>query len=213
MRDQPYRYALGDEAGETGFRFERGSTTFFVYSIVLTDDLQPLREYVDDMRARLRVTSLKEFKFQKSSDAHRRAFLAGLQPFDFVVRALAVNKTRLPLSFREMGKLGFYAFFLNDLIQHVPAGELGRTSLILDQFDGVEKTIRMLRRQLKVSGRMGSIKRIAARRSRGESALQVADMVAGAILRSVTTGDHSWYGPIREKVALWEYVGNENPPS
>jgi len=26
MRDLPYRYALGDEAGETGFRFERGLT-------------------------------------------------------------------------------------------------------------------------------------------------------------------------------------------
>jgi hypothetical protein len=147
------------------------------------------------------------------ADLNRQSFLAGLQSLDFVVRALAVNKTRLPLSFHEMGKLGFYAFFLNDLIQRIPAGELGQTSLILDQFDGVEKTIRMLRRQLKASGRVGSIKRIAARRSRGESALQVADMVAGAILRSVTTGDHSWYGPIREKVSVWEYVGNENPPS
>ena len=213
MRDQPYCYALGDEAGETGFRFERGSTTFFVYSAVLTDDLQALREYVDEMRARLRVTSLKEFKFHKSSDAHRRAFLTGLQPLDFVVRALAVNKTRLPLSFHEMGKLGFYAFFLNDLIQRIPASELGQTGLILDQSDGVEKTVRMLREQLKASGKMGSIKRIAARRSRSENALQVADMVAGAILRSVTTGDHSWYGPIWEKVTLWEYVGNENPPS
>ncbi len=46
MRNRPYRYGLGDEAGETGFKFERGSTTFFVYSLVLTDNLQPLREYV-----------------------------------------------------------------------------------------------------------------------------------------------------------------------
>lgn len=212
-RDQPYRYALGGEVGETGFKFGRGSTTFFVYSIVLTDDLQPLREYVDEMRDRLGVTSLKEFKFHKSSDVHRRAFLTGLRPLDFVVTALAANKTRLPSSFRKMDKLGFYAFFLNDLIQHIPAGELGQTSLILDQFDGVERTVRMLKRQLKASGKMESIKRIAARRSQGEDALQVADTVAGAILRSVTTEDHSWYGPIRGKVMLWEYVCDENPPS
>jgi len=76
------------------------------------------------MRDRLKVTNLKEFKFHKSSDAHRRAFLAGLRSFDFVVRALAVNKTRLPLSFRKVGKLGFYAFFLNNLIQRIPASEL-----------------------------------------------------------------------------------------
>ena len=159
------------------------------------------------------MASLKEFKFHKSSDAHRRAFLAGLQPFDFVVRALAVNKTRLPLSFRKMDKLSFYAFFLNDLIQHIPVSELGQTSLVLDQFDGVGRTVRMLKRQLKASGKMRSIKRITARRSQGEDALQVADMVAGAILRSMRTGDHSWYGPIQGKVMLWEYVGHENPPS
>ena len=112
-----------------------------------------------------------------------------------------------------MDKSSFYAFFLNDLIQRIPASELGRTSLVLDRFDGVERAVRMFKRQLKASGKMGSIRRIVARRSQGEDALQVADMVAGAILRSMRTGDHSWYGPIQGKVILWEYVGNENPPS
>jgi hypothetical protein len=112
-----------------------------------------------------------------------------------------------------MDKLSFYAFFLNDLIQRIPASELGQTSLTLDRFDGVERTVRLLRRQLKANGKVGSIKRIAARRSQGEKVLQVTDMVAGAILRSVRTGDHSWYGPIRGKVMLWEYVCDENPPS
>ena len=79
---------------------------------------------------------------------------------------------------------------------------MGQTSLILDQFDGIERTVRMLKKQLKASGKRGSIKRINARRSQGEKALQVADMVAGAILRSMRTRDHSWYRPIRGKVML-----------
>jgi hypothetical protein len=213
MRDQPYRYALGDEAGETGFRFGQGSTTFFVYSILLVDDLQPLREYIDEMRDRLGVAGLEEFKFHNSSDANRRAFLHGLRALDFTVRALAINKSRLPLCFHQMGKLDFFAFVLNDLIRRIPAAELGQTYLILDRFDGVEKTVRLLRRQLRASSRPDSIGKIAARRSRGENALQVADMVAGAILRSARTGDHSWYRPIWEKVLLWEYEYDENPPS
>lgn len=213
MRDQPYRYALGDEAGETGFRFGRGSTTFFVYSILLVDDLQPLREYVDEMRNRLGVAGLEEFKFHNSSDANRRAFLGELRALDFTVRSLAINKSRLPLSSHKMDKLGFFAFVLNDLIRRIPAAELGQTYLILDRFDGVEKTVRLLRRQLRASSRQDSIGKIAARRSRGENALQVADMVAGAILRSARTGYHSWYRPIWEKVLLWEYEYDENPPS
>lgn len=213
MRDQPYRYALGDEAGETGFRFERGSTTFFVYSFLLVDDLQPLREYVDEMQNRLGLVGLTEFKFHSSSDANRRDFLDGLQALDFAVRALAIDKRRLPISFRKIGKLGFFAFVLNDLMRRIPAGELGQTHLIMDQFDGVEETVRLLRGQWRVSSRSGSIGKIVARRSRSEKALQVADMVAGAILRSATTGDSSWYRSIREKVLLWEYAPDKNPPS
>lgn len=37
-------------------------------------------------------------------------------------------------------------------------------------------------------------------------------MVAGAILRSHRTEDRSWYWPIWERMLLWEYGWNENPP-
>lgn len=213
MRTQPYRYALGDEAGETGFRFERGSTAFFIYSLLLVDDLLPLQEYVDEMRNRLGLDGLTEFKFHNSSDANRRDFLAGLSACDFAVRALAINKSGLPLPFHKIGKLNFFAFALNDLVRRIPAGELRQTHLILDQFDGVEETVRLLRRQLRASSRPDRIGKIAARRSRSENVLQVADMVAGAVLRSVTTGDHSWYRPIQDKMLLWRYEDNKNPPS
>ncbi|MFZ1709602.1 MAG: DUF3800 domain-containing protein [Anaerolineae bacterium] len=211
-RNQPYRYALGDEAGDTGFRFEQGSTTFFLYSILLVDDLQPLRDYVDEMRIKLRMTNLAEFRFHNSSNTHRRAFLDGLQFLNFEVRALAVNKSKLPLQFHGVGKLGFFAFVLNDLIQRISADELSQTNLILDQFNGAEETVRLLRKLLRFSGQPGRFARIATKRSRSENALQVADMVAGAMLRSLRTGDRSWYGPIWERVLLWEYGQNKNPP-
>ncbi|MEE8391895.1 MAG: hypothetical protein V3S14_14010 [Anaerolineae bacterium] len=73
-----YRYAFGDEAGQTGFKFDLGVTRYFIANLVLVNDPQPLREYVDRMRSRLGLSPAEEFKFNKSSNHHRHAFLAGL---------------------------------------------------------------------------------------------------------------------------------------
>jgi hypothetical protein len=135
MRDHPYAWACGDEAGETGFRFERGSTTHFLCCLLLADDLQPLRDYVS------------------------------------------------------------------------------RTTLVLDRFNGDQTTIRLIHQWLRATGRSRLMKKIKMVRSESDQAIQVADMVAGAILRGVTTGDHSFYLPIRDRLILWEYSADKNPPS
>jgi hypothetical protein len=213
MRDHPYAWACGDEAGETGFRFERGSTTHFLYCLLLADDLQPLRDYVSRVRRELKMPSLKEFSFNHSSDAHRRQFIAGLSECEFVVRVLTVNKVVLPRHFAKMGKLSFYAFCLGGLIERIPPGELGQTTLVLDRFSGDQTTIRLIQKRLRATGQSGLVKKIKMVRSESDRAIQAADMVAGAILRGVTAGDHSFYAPIRDRLISWEYSADKNPPS
>ena len=146
-------------------------------------------------------------------DARRRQFIAGLPECEFVVRALTVNKTLLPRSFAEMGKLSFYALCLSGLIERIPSGELGRTTLVLDRFDGEQTAIRLLQKRLRATERRVLVKKIRMVRSESEQAVQVADMIAGAVFRGVTTGDHSFYLPIRDRLILWEYSAKENPPS
>ncbi len=212
-RSNPYRWACGDEAGETGFRFQHGSTTHFLYCLVLADDLQPLRDYTDRMRRKLRMSAWEEFSFNHSSDVVRREFLAGLRSYEFAVRVFVVNKTILPTHFARIDRLSFYAFCLGELIARIPAGELGQTTLVLDRFGGAHSVIQAFQKQLRAAGRRGLVKKVITARSENEPAVQVADMIAGAVLRGAATGDYRFEAPIRDKIMLWEYAANKNPPS
>jgi hypothetical protein len=113
----------------------------------------------------------------------------------------------------EMSKLRFHAFCLDELIERVPPGELGSTMLVLDRFDGATTTLRLLKQGLNAKGRQGLVKKVRLVRSESEPAVQVADMLAGAILRGITKGDHSFYAPVRDRLIMWEQAFNENPPS
>jgi hypothetical protein len=73
--------------------------------------------------------------------------------------------------------------------------------------------IRLLQKQLRATDRRELVKKVKMVRSESEQAIQVADMVAGAVLRGTTTGDHSLYLPIRDRLILWEFSADKNPPS
>ncbi|MBI3360377.1 MAG: hypothetical protein HY023_04630 [Chloroflexi bacterium] len=59
--------AVGDEAGETGFRFGRGSSDYFIYSLVLTTDAERLRDQLNWLRRKLGWTDREEISFNKTS--------------------------------------------------------------------------------------------------------------------------------------------------
>lgn len=56
------------------------------------------------------------------------------------------------------------------------------------------------------------VKRLAVKSSRSEPALQIADMVAGAVFRYVSQGDTRFYELICPYTMLWEWTVNEKPP-
>lgn len=143
-----YRYAFGDEAGQTGFRFDLGATHHFIVTLVLVNDPWPLCEYVDCMRSQLGLSPMEEFSFNKSSDRHRHAFLAGLSDVNFAARAIVVDKTSLPDDFRHMRSVELYASSVAQLLNHLPVGELDRTILCLDRFGAPKTALRCIRQQL-----------------------------------------------------------------
>ncbi|MFQ5859327.1 MAG: DUF3800 domain-containing protein [Anaerolineae bacterium] len=216
MPRHSYRYAFGDEAGDPGFAFDRGSTRYFVALLLLLDDPEPLRHRVDRLRQQLGLPSHVEFKFHKTSDANRRAFLAALRPHPFVGRALVIDKSRLPAEWCRMRDVEFYASCFAELITQVPTGELGGTILVLDQYGAPKTTLRELRRRLKTLG-VGQVprpfKKISLKRSKGENLIQCADMVVGALMRELSEGDSSFFDLVRDKVVVWEFQTNKNLPS
>ena len=82
-----------DESGDTGFKFDRNSSRYFVVTLLLVDDPIPLQAAIDDLRRSLGFAPSNEFKFSNSSDDVKWAFLRMLRRQDFAVRALVMNKT------------------------------------------------------------------------------------------------------------------------
>ncbi len=106
MPHDPYQYAFGDEAGDPGFAFDRGSTRYFAVLLLLLNDPESLRDQVDHLRQWLGLPAHVEFKFSRTSDPNRRSFLAVLEPYSFVGRALVVDKSRLSAEWRRMRDVG-----------------------------------------------------------------------------------------------------------
>jgi len=214
MRCTPYRYAFGDETGDTGFTLTKRASPFFLVTLLMLDDPEPLRQRLDRLRQELEWPAHVEFKFHKTSMAYRRVFLRALKPYDFIVRALYVDKTVLPAHFRCMKDREFYAFCFSELFKRIPADELGQTILTLDQFGAPRATLRELRHRLKEQGNVTRLfKKVSFRRSRGDNLLQAADMVGGAIYRELTRSDGSYLDLVRSKVSVWRFNAYENPPS
>jgi hypothetical protein len=214
LSHKPYRYAFGDEVGDTGLTATEGTSRFFMAVVVLLDDPAPISERIDRLRRELGLPGHVEFKFHRTSDSYRRSFLAALEPYGFVVRALYVEKSTLPTSFQQMKSREFYAFYFNELFQRIPTDELGQTILVLDQFGGARSTRRELRKRVREKdGQVLFFRKVSLKRSRGDNLLQVADMIGGAIFRELTEGDSSFLDLVRNKVRVWRFEVKENPPS
>src|SRR5437016_887295 len=112
----PYSFGAGDEVGQVGFKFERGSTEFFILTLVLTNEPQFVRDELDRLRSRLRLPAKTEFKFHSTPRSLRVAFLEEGKTWPLVARSLCVNKRLLPMDFRRLKSWEFYSFFMARLL-------------------------------------------------------------------------------------------------
>ncbi len=106
-----------DETGDTGFKFDKGSSRYFVVTILLVQDPIPLYAAIDDLRKNLHFRDGYEFKFSKTPDPVRKAFLRVLVRHDILIRGLVVDKPNLVrpgMQDRET----FYTYLVRQLLQH-----------------------------------------------------------------------------------------------
>jgi len=88
----------------------------------------------------------------------------------------------------------------------IPQGELRETIMILDQFGAPDAVLRELRGRLRwqdLPPVSRLFKKILLKRSRGETLIQCADMVLGALMRETNAGDGRFFNPVRDKIVVW----------
>ena len=173
----------GDESGDVSFSFAKGASSHFVVSIIAArDNVAP--NLLTQLRLRSGLPATYEFSFHglTSSTLRNRVF-AGLAETDFEAWAVVVNKQELPDAFRVMRPLEFYLYFVSEAIRLIPEGKREGATLFMDEFSSPLQLPAELRRVLKARAIPRHFKRIAAKRSKSEPLIQVADLVAGALLR------------------------------
>jgi hypothetical protein len=190
----------GDEAGDVSFNFGKGASRYFVMAVIATDEPQNLRQILVDLREKSGLPASYEFSFHALSSALlRQRVLRALQQADFEAWALVVDKTTLTEPFKSMRRLDFYLFFITELLQSIPAEQREKATLLLDEFGGEPDLSLEFRRYMKRRNIPRHFSRVLTRRSKSEPLIQVADLVAGAVLRRDAQHDSEAFDMLQAK--------------
>jgi len=195
----------GDEAGDVSLNFEKGASRYFVPVLISTQSPDVLREILASLRQGIGVSAAHEFKFHKmtSAEIRNQVFLT-LARADFEAWALVVDKTRLPKIFENTDGITRYTHFVTELLSVIPSKLQKNATLILDEF-GSTPDLRTELRHAMVARHMPRLfKRVIIRPSNKESLIQVADLIAGAIMRRDTQNDSEAFDMISRKIKLLE---------
>lgn len=191
----------GDEAGDVSFSFDKGASRFFVVAVVATQTPDNLRAQLAGLRQSAHLPPEFDFHFNRLASARlRRQVFSALQNADFEAWAIIVDKTTLPELFKVMSGLDAYLYFVSELIRAIPGEQRAGGTLILDEFGSPKQTRDELRRVLKAREITHGFRRILVRRSHSESLIQVADLVAGAVLRRDARKDSEAFDYIQAKM-------------
>ena len=198
-----------DESGDASFAFDKGASHYLVIAAISTAEPDALRQALLDFRDSSGLPETFEFKFHNVSSASlRKRTFAFLAQQNFDCWAVIADKTTLPDTFRVMHGLEFYLYFVTELIQLIPEEKRAQATLILDEFGSASQTKTELRRVLKARSVTPSFRQTRTARSRSEPLLQIADLVAGAIVRRDAKAQSEAYDMVAGKIKrLLEYKG------
>lgn len=197
-----------DESGCAGFKLERGSTPYFVASMVVFQDLEEANR-VDQAIDALRndIGQKAEFKFSKCRDEVRDGFFRCVSQFQFTARAIVVDKARLYSPHLRSDRRPFYNYFVQLLMKH--DGHLISDAIVKIDGSGDREFKQELGAYLRTQLGARKIRKIKFERSNGSNLVQLADMVAGAIHRKYREdrADRSrWYDMLEPRIGdIWRF--------
>jgi hypothetical protein len=171
-----------DESGDTGFKLEKGSSRYFVITMVLFEEHE--EAVVCDKRIELLKRELRvkeEFKFSQLNIEKRTGFFEAMIPYSFFYFAVIIDKdTHQQFKQRE----NFYKYSCSLVFEN--AKPYLKNAIIVIDGNGSKDFRLRLQDYLKRKVGSGVIKKIKIQDSKQNNLLQLADMVAGAVHRSFT---------------------------
>jgi hypothetical protein len=180
-----------DDSGDAGFKFDKGSTTFFVIAcVILDDDLEALKIKVaiKELKRNLNFPDTVEFKFHKSQESVRTAFLEAINLFSYRIRTIVIDKSKIRSDELKHNKNSFYSYAIKMVLQNNNDTIVNAKIRIDGSGDRIFKRnfLGYLRKQLN-SKQKTVMKNCKLVDSKSDELIQLADMVAGTIRRSYDT--------------------------
>lgn len=175
-----------DESGDPGFSLDKGGTPTFVIAMVLFTnpaDASLTQRAIEQSGARR--LHKPEFKFGKCSNDVRDAFFDCIRSAPFRIRAIAIRKDAVSSSVPKHSNESFYRYFVHQMLSR-NASALRNARVIIDG-SGDRLFKRNLNAELRQRIGGDAIRDIRFKDSRSDVLLQLADMCAGAIARSLRT--------------------------
>jgi len=182
--------AFVDESGDTGLKFALGSSRFFTILLVVFEEnseAQAADERITQLRRNLRLPASFEFHFVHNSAEVRCQFLKAIVPYNFFYFGYVLDKSQLQGVGLDQ-KTAFYKYacglvfesakpYLDEAVVRVDASGS-------QEFQG--ELSRYLRQKINApKAERKRIRKVTPDESSRNNLLQLADMVCGAVARSI----------------------------
>lgn len=179
-----------DEAGDTGRKTKKGSSKYFVVSLVLFQDFEEANncdQRIGSLRGELKLIDNYEFHFAHNSKRIRLEFLKSIQPYQFVYFSIIINKDPRKLWGPGFAtKESFYKYACQMVFTNA-LPYLDNAIVVLDKSGNPEfrnRLAKYLRERLNKNEKK-IIKKIKQHRSSSNNLIQLADYVCGIINRKI----------------------------
>jgi len=199
-----------DESGDTGRKIQKGSSEYFVIVLVTFEeheDAVNCDQRIALLREELHLPKNYEFKFNKMRREQRELFLKAVLPYSFFYFGVIINKDPKKLYGEGFNiKESFYKYTCSLVFEN--AKPYLKDAIVIIDGSGSREFKFQLQSYLKKKIGSDLIRKVKMQSSHSNNLVQLADMIAGSVHRSLSKkGDKHIYRPIiksREmSVQIW----------
>lgn len=175
-----------DDSGDPGLTGE-GSSNFIIASVILVgkDSRDSLIQAINEYKKNLGWKEREELKFHKTHKDTIRLAIKTANKYDYSAYAIVIDKSKLDThSLSSVEKDSIFLYTIKELLIRL---KLPNSDIIIDGVRGpkyTKKARTYLRRELGISGI--KVNRISFENSKSNALVQLADLVAGSVARSLT---------------------------
>ncbi len=182
-----------DESGDTGLAIDRGATKYFAMFMVAFedhDDAIACDQRINLLKRELDLSQTFEFHFHRNSDRVRNSFLRAVLPYQFFYYGIVIDKKKLTKDWFNIRE-PFYQYAAGLLFENAKE-RLDQAIVVVDR-SGRQlfkyQLASYLKEKMNQQNGHHFIKKLKMQDSKSNNLLQLTDMVAGAVHRSLLYAD------------------------